>query len=120
MSEPLTRQEMFDRAVRGLRSQGYRQCRSDVGGCAYTSEDGTEHCAWGWVDTSLERHTNIYVSRLAEENVGVARQLQSDADIAWARALQECHDLASTPERMENKLRDFAACYSLTWPEGES
>ena len=48
-------QEMFDRAVRGLASQGFQQAL-EGNACVYDmpmSDGPIRHCAWGWVDTEL-------------------------------------------------------------------
>jgi hypothetical protein len=119
MSE-LTIQEMFDRAVRGLASQGWEPCVSDGSNrqesvCLYS--DGTgKHCAWGWVDPSLERSQKGTVAQLRHRRVGIAATL-NHAQGGFARQLQTCHDENSEPEQMRNSLRRLAASFDLTWPE---
>lgn len=112
----MTRQEMFDKAVRGLRSQGFWRCVTPEGGCAYTSDCGTKHCAFGWIDTSLTRQETRFVSGLIRDGVGVAGKLDA-ADYEFVGDLQQAHDDSFTPKTMQERLRRVAARYNLTYPE---
>ena len=110
----LTKQEMFDRAVRGLRSQGYKA--STKGGiCRYSNDDGCR-CAWGWVDPSLTSAQLGTIHTLRKDKIGVAADLDSEGAM-FAYQLQGAHDLADGPLDMENRLRAFGEKYLLTWPE---
>ena len=111
---PLTKQEMFNRAVRGLRSQGFTRCMVAGMGCSYGDGEG-HHCAWGWVDTSLANEIGS-VYALRDRGIGVAAQLSTD-DVEFAAALQTAHDCGLTPVRMEGSLRALAERHNLTWPE---
>lgn len=116
----MTRQEMFDKAVRGMASQGFERCsrpsrRGEPGDyvCAYT--DGCSHCAWGWVDESLE-DIDASISTLQIQAIGLAGELDA-ATVKWAQELQECHDNGGTPESMVRRLREFAREHNLTFPD---
>ena len=114
-----TRQEMFDRAVRGLASQGWQQCvleEDEFGGrnCVY-SRDG-KHCAWGWVDQAAWSHLDTPLNRLAEAGVGFAGKL-SMSDRSWARALQNTHDNNEQPKQMLLAMYNFGQASGLSWPE---
>lgn len=121
----LTRQEMFERAVRGLSSQGYRKCGmgvaemscEDVPACAYSSLDGKTHCAWGWVDPTLTARQTGTVNTLRTYGVGVAAEL-TDEDLSFACDLQSCHDCSRDPASMRQALVEFGAKHGLAWPEG--
>ncbi len=108
----MTRQEMFNKAVRGLRSQGFRRCTDDLGRCLYSDNNG-RHCAWGWVDEA----SWDAVGTVRMLPAGIAATLNDD-DLDWAVRLQSCHDKHDSPAGMEEVLRKFADDFNLTWPEG--
>jgi hypothetical protein len=126
-------QEAFDRAVRGLASQGFRRSvlpgTSDGVGvpplCAYTSEvDGAvRHCAFGWLidDIAIPLDSlSSSVDELLEEVPTVIQRIEQIPN-AFLRALQEAHDDAHLdlesrvdhPEGMIANLRDLAECWGL-------
>lgn len=106
---------MFDRSVRGLRSQGFRQARGDgvtQADYKYVNDAGMR-CAWGWVDDAL---TAAHSGTVMSLGVGVAATL-GDEDLVWARDLQRVHDNNSYPVAMEVKLRQFAVTHELVFLE---
>lgn len=116
----LTKQEMFNKAYLGLASQGFERCgeyrAGDSSGlrrfvCEYSNREGTRHCAWGWVDTSIPYGTLGRVTHLA----GIALTL-SNADLTFATRLQLQHDVAASPNDMKNRLHTLASDYGLTVP----
>lgn len=109
----LTRQEMFDRAVRGLASQGWKACESGSH-CAYTNDQG-HHCAWGWVDTSLAEKQRGSVVDLRKTKVGLAAGL-SDKDLKFAQELQVAHDTAIGEVDMREKFATLSRRHGLVWP----
>lgn len=118
----LTRQEMFNRAFVGLRSQGFTQsleAGSDTQ-CAYSSQalDGTvKHCAWGWVDPTISYiHEGKNVSRLVAAGIGLAAAVLP-SDVNFVERLQCCHDNQLAPTEMEAALRRLAAEFGLAIPE---
>lgn len=114
MSEPLTKQEMFNRAYIGLASQGFKQCIDALGSCLY--DDGLgHHCAWGWVDTSLGPLQRGGVDGLCSARIGVAQSLRG-SDIDFARELQHCHDCSRYPASMKSRLLVLANKWWLTVP----
>lgn len=121
MQEIPTRQEMFDRAVRGLRAQGWRQAIGADGACRYrtTDRDGKVlRCAWGHVDTSLSDYEGSLTS-LRNCGYGIAGRLD-EHDASWAQSLQMVHDRADSPAKMEAAFRQFGLQYGLAWPEEET
>ncbi len=114
-----SRQEMFDRAWNGLKSQGFERCMWDPddryhgGQCAYSSPDGTKHCAWGWVDpeglAGYQGNSGVYGCP------GLAERLDA-GDRNFASRLQRAHDGAESPAEMEQKLRSLAADCGLVVP----
>lgn len=109
----LTKQEMFDRAYRGLASQGWRRSTGSSG-CVYLTADG-RRCAWGWVDTSLESDAYGSVGRLRRHGIGIAASLD-DSMLEFAERLQIRHDNADD-DHLRMRLEEFAAEHSLSIPE---
>ncbi len=136
MEQPIpTRQEMFDRAVRGLRSQGWERCitpevrspaagpQAPGGNCVYERrlDDGrVMHCAWGWVDPEGTADPRVKedhnVKMLADDGIGLAAVL-GEHDLWFAKQLQRCHDEPGGGEWMERRFRTLAEECNLTWPE---
>lgn len=115
-----SRQEMFDRAWRGLRGQGFVRSasRDGTGVCLYVSQTGAR-CAWGWADPSLraeDNHRGSVVDLHYGTTRGVAPSLSED-DVDWATELQRCHDNGITPSLMESNLRAFALRFNLVIPD---
>ena len=133
MSNPivLDKQEMLNRAVRGLRSQNWEQCRqSGDKRCCYDASTPTQerHCGYGWIDTKQpnvmetahgllrERHSETWIGPVARE----LRLLPEDKLVDMANFLsgiQTAHDDAVSMGEMEDNYREFAKRHSLTWPE---
>lgn len=124
-----SRQEMFNRAWEGLKSQGFERChsdnepelrgRTDIPGCLYDNGKG-HHCAWGWVDPEATRvidgrYQTGTVGALASMGVGLAAHL-NEGDLSFAADLQGAHDGTGTPERMQEALRRVATKYALVVP----
>lgn len=112
------RQEMFDRAVRGLASQGFEKC--EIGGsCRYADNEG-RHCAWGWVDPSLTSSDMESVYGIRHK--GVAATMSEDEILGFGLSLQKAHDLVYTfnttmvKTTMVKTLQRVANKYGLTWP----
>lgn len=112
----MTKQKMFNKAVRGLRSQEFKQCLNAHGEPMYNDGNGM-HCSWGWVDRSLKpSDSTYYVEGLAADRVGVAPSLDIE-QMEFARQLQWCHDDSPTPAAMERRLRRLGEREGLSWPQ---
>ena len=124
----LNRQEAFDRAWKGLESQGWKTAEVETPPnlrmypgqthCLYLTPDGCR-CAWGWVDpeaTGALQGDDAFgsVFRLREQGVGIAARLKYD-DAEWARSLQKVHD--SGPHFLKRRLRGFAREHGLAFPK---
>lgn len=121
----MTRQEMFDRAVRGLREQNFRQSKKN-GSCEYQSANG-DRCAWGHVDDTLtdqcgsvtdlhlafNRDSADYSLRITSTSLTASLNRET---VRWADDLQRCHDEAEGPDDMQRRLRDFGNQHELVWP----
>ena len=115
----LTKQEMFDRAYRGLAKQRWRQClsESDSEECRYNGPSGM-HCAWGHVDTRIpSSREGVGVYRLARLKVGLAAQLLTDDDLmAFAEQIQYAHDGNPEPRVMREEFKGLAKEHGLKIP----
>lgn len=124
MSETPSRQEMFNRAWNGLKSQKWELSKQDTSDpdydtsmptCLYKHPTKEQRCAWGWVDTSLSTKVSGTVRTLHRTGVGIAGTLSVE-DVEWAQELQRTHDAASSSAAMVANLALFAQKYSLTIP----
>lgn len=120
-TEVPTRQEMFNRAWKGLKAQGFERALTDDDRCVYLTADG-KRCAWGHVDpegTTREDVPNgASVYKLNHKGLGLAACL-FNGDLEWADRLQRVHDAGNTPEAMRASLVEFADRHGLTIPEDE-
>lgn len=113
----MTRQEIFEKAVRGLASQGFEKCIDASGACVYHDRRTGHHCAWGWVDPSLDEHVYGNIHSLRAHDRGLIMQVQLD-DLPFVGDLQDAHDGAENPAVMRGRLENMAIRYALVWPEG--
>lgn len=112
----LTKQDLFNRAVRGLASQGWQRAAHDVDGpCYYASESTALRCAWGHCDPSITPKDigTIYMLRHLER--GLARWLTT-AGYDFAGDLQRTHDM-HRDQFMKYYFSAIAAEHKLVWPE---
>lgn len=115
----MTKQEMFDKACIGLKTQDFQRCM-DTKGCVYSDNEG-HHCAWGWVDPEGTADCDGDVQRLKSEGIGLAVTL-SDEDVergephssGFVTALQQAHDHGPTASQMIHNLRTLATRFGLS------
>lgn len=110
----MNRQEMFTRAVVGLKSQGWVRSVA-AGRCSYDNGAG-RRCAWGHVDPSLSGSDLRDILSLFQDKVGVAGTLLTE-DLHFACHLQSAHDLSREPQVMAMQFQALANHYNLTFPE---
>lgn len=132
MENNMTYQEMFNVAYKGLKSQNFYQ--SVVGGlnsdCQYRGANGMR-CALGWLIPD-EKYEVVFENKTPSWNLSQATNpkgykinqrlcaaagLNNKDKIIFAQELQYCHDDATSPEVMKNKLKYFAKKYKLTIPQ---
>lgn len=115
----MTKQEMFDRAWRGLKAQGFeRSVTPGTYDCLYLGPGG-KRCAWGHVDpegTSCKEAEGKSVEGLHTRGIGLAATLDAH-ELRFAQRLQEIHDVAHGTMDLEANLRTLAHKYSLTIPD---
>lgn len=112
----ITKQEMFNLAVTGLRSQGFERCQVN-GDPVYGDAQG-RHCAWGWIDPKASEKpefSRYFINGLMADGVGLAASLDLTG-MAFATQLQWCHDDSRTPTTMERRLRQLGVRENLEWP----
>lgn len=134
----MNKQQAFDKAALGLKSQGFRRSRLSEGGqwCAYNGLEG-RHRAFGWLIVGVELPATMWPGeREVDSNAAPAHDLLTavpavrerfsigvaPGDFADLNAvdhfvsqLQRCHDYARTaydkkdnPRDMLRRLREFA------------
>lgn len=143
----MTRQELFDKVVKGLAAQGFVTAYSDVG-CSYRDDSGRK-CAIGQLipdEKYLPEFEGVGISqlgpvvdglsgvfvpektkRLAEilREVGIPLKTREDVDFLFY--LQRAHDNShhgmyaeareAQPLEMKEKLKGFAEQFNLTVPD---
>jgi hypothetical protein len=114
----MTRQEMFDKMVRGLAAQGWE--RSVAGDkCQYRGPGGRK-CAVGQLIDDAEYAPESDL--IAETGIGSLRILeiypQFASDAVWLRGYQCAHDVSTSPAEMRAQFARLGERDGLTWPEG--
>lgn len=106
-----SRQEIFDRVVRGLASQGWQQSIDGGGCCVYKDQSG-RRCAAGWLIPKGHILENTFLSwtRLVE-----AGRITNGHRVLIEN-LQSIHDHHG--HRMQTAMAKYAEREGLKWPEG--
>lgn len=110
----MDRQEMFDRAVKGLASQGWERSLGAGGKCSYRGVDG-RRCAVGWLldDEDVDGFAQVPYGGLPSH---VRSKLGGDTHYCFVGHLQNAHDYGKTPIDMRCNLRNLAEWYGLALP----
>ena len=109
------KQEIFDKAWNGLKSQGFVESRDDERGiCCYRGPGGLR-CALGWCIPDERYSTNL--ENMSGDDRPVIKAVGASPKLAgFLESLQGCHDYSTGPESMERNLRNFASDHELTVP----
>jgi hypothetical protein len=112
----LTKQEAFDRMVRGLRDQGWRKSTFPDGRCAYRGEGGLK-CAIGHLIPD-EKYTSNMDNAWSPYGVLCEVKISVEDQRPWSflSDCQNAHDDAHNRLDMHQRLQAVAAEYSLTFP----
>lgn len=129
------KQELFNIAWNGIKSQGFQQSvlRNEDGSpkrthggdgvvsCAYRDPQGRK-CAVGWMIPDEYYHPALENKLASSPEVCKAAGLvggEWNGEPNFARQLQAVHDSveSSTPEGMEKNLREFALQHGLDIPQ---
>ncbi len=112
----MTKQEIFNKVVRGLAKQEFR--RSRIGNyCAYRSRDGRKCAAGHLMNDEHYRHefnqevVDSHGPREALKKSGV-----SEKQLDFVSSLQDAHDDNETPDAMKSALVRAARYYKLKLP----
>lgn len=93
----LTMQEVFDKALFGIRAQNYKQSLSTSAGCAYRGVNGTMcgigHC----LPDDIARSWDLYggdtdIRSIANEFPGEFERIFSGVSLDFLASIQDCHD----------------------------
>lgn len=113
----MNRQEIFDKAVAGLRSQGFEKSM-DHGTCSYRADDGKK-CAIGWLIKDENYDSTIEGRGANSSEVIEMTRLDpvDEKDELFLAELQQMHDYSKSPENMRERLHMFAGWYNLNRKE---
>lgn len=112
----IARQNLFNDAFLGMKSQGFRKCGDDFG-CNYRGLDGLK-CVIGHCIPDDKYSVNLENSTPEDAVVfNVLKELYPNIDSTFAYELQCCHDFSDSPVEMETALRSFALDNDIKVPE---
>ena len=112
--EPMTRQDMFNKAYIGLKDQNFEKAWDGASkGCMYRDKRGRK-CAIGFLIPDFA-YNHWFEGKRVEQIYEVLGFQDRDAN--FLNELQHCHDGAGDPADMRNRLRHFAMMNRLTVPE---
>lgn len=101
-------QAVFDKAVKGLRKQGYKQAVLDATGvCVLYDRDTKLRCAVGHLLTLREMPT------IEGSGLGYVIRKYPDVTADLFSELQRAHDLSSSAHDMMTRLREVAREFDL-------
>lgn len=119
----MTNQEIFNKSVKGLNSQGFKQSKkSSTDSCAYRGQ-GDKRCAIGhciedekiarkWDKSGTADICSIAADFEAEFYLIFGKRVNLD----FLSELQEAHDHCGSPEDMKDALREVAREFKLKMP----
>jgi len=127
MIKEFDRQEIFNKAYLGLKSQGFQRSFGSYFvekipnvGCLYRGPNGRK-CAVGHLIPD-EAYSETLEGRRADSLLVVSAMGFCAVNVIdgagdFLTKLQRCHDECEEPETMKNNLIDFARSHNLTVPE---
>lgn len=109
-------QELFSKAVIGLKTQGFTRCANSAGEPLYADDEG-RHCPAGWIDTAIPARTSTWFADDPEfaATSKVLSRLTLD-ELEFVRQMQWCHDESTAPVQMERRIRRLGERLGLDWP----
>lgn len=116
----MTNQEIFDKSVAGLASQGFERAYTEGVGCKYRDYDGRK-CAIGWLIPDDKYNAGLE-GCAASTGTPRAAELRASAGLVdvnpdFIRALQRAHDEGRTPKIMREYLIEVARSFKLRLPD---
>lgn len=118
MTTSMTKQDIFNKSVKAMAAQGFKQSR-ELNGCRYrfTKDTGEKMvCAIGAL---IDNDHYDPVFEGGGISMDVIRALNSsgvEADIVFLYELMNCHDYGFKPETMKSDFRNMAEKYGLSLP----
>ncbi len=115
------RQAFFDRAVRGIRTQG-ALAGIPGGACFYREPDTGHKCAVGWsipdeaYSPAFEMHIPGFKGDDTSKKLALAAGLEEGADTVFALRVQSLHDNSETVPEFLHKAEGFAIALCLSFP----
>ena len=117
----MTRQEMFDKAYRGLAAQSFRPSKKEgpSGDCVYRGPNGMK-CAVGFLiddETALRMEGYGQIKNCFECEIAMPFDRK---DVEFLSSLQDAHDRSRFPSKhdsMKKMLEKVAVDFNLTVPE---
>jgi hypothetical protein len=110
-----TRQEIFNVAFLGMKSQGFKMSVNGNGVCAYRSPNGLK-CAVGFLIPD-DKYSKSLEGLSASSEVILGITEVSPHDKRFLKDLQEIHDISFSPDNMSYDLKVFAENHRLTIPD---
>lgn len=117
----MNEQSIFNRAVKGLASQGFKRCVNADDHCKLRYRG--RKCAVGWLipdekyKCSMESASGVAVYNAERYCKGVGLSKAYVPFIQLLADLQTAHDQSRCPEDMKDRLRDVAETRGLTLPK---
>jgi hypothetical protein len=120
-----TLQDVFNVAYRGLAAQGFVQANIKASDgrnyCAYRGANETK-CAIGHCIPDELVYVGPDGGQLFSITTGIRKSedwktLFSKISVSALESLQSCHDRSFQPERMKERLEEYARAYGLTVPD---
>lgn len=113
-----TKQETFNTAYLGLKSQGFEKSYSgEIDECAYRGPEGRK-CAAGWCISDEDYSEDIEGCSVRSNDIQELPSVKiHDKDLL--ADLQHAHDSSSGPLIMQYRLAKVANTHNLTIPAGE-
>jgi hypothetical protein len=108
-----TRQELFDKIVKGLDAQKWRRCvDTDNSGCLYINERG-DRCAVGYLLGDFAKEVADLGDVSALIRAGHLKMSKETED--FLRRVQDMHDYQDMELKLKDIFRRFARENNLKW-----
>jgi hypothetical protein len=113
--EQALRQEWFNKAWAGLKSQGFERSVNSNDTCYYRGTEG-RRCAIGWLMPDENYRPEFEGNAATADIISACGINPTDSNMGWLCNLQSMHDGYHTPEEMVVALRRFAEQSGLVVP----
>jgi hypothetical protein len=114
----MTKQEMFDRAYKGVVAQG-RICQGAGGACVYYDARDGSRCAWGHVLTEEQAKASPTGTCIGSAGAYNKALGYTDTELSFGRGLQRAHDYSHNVDQFMEQMQHLATLHELTIPQVE-